>query len=248
MSTRLLYVFALCATLLAGRAAVCPASAAENAQIRFQRAAHVLQRLNPGLPWPSVTISRRIINDDATNSLLKHPDTRYVLTILARDLAAAAGRKGVPPEAAFYRAQACDMLGDPLDAAREMDQFLRTAPYRSDDYQFLVRNLYAAGQYAASRDAARRWRQRDGKCNENRLDYVWGSYCAEGRPADAAKAVETDPCQGWRSQILLAKLRLDAGEESQAENQISVLARKNPKNARAIRLFWNKLQAAAVYP
>ncbi len=245
------YFFALCLPILLFTAAVggiLPASAAESAQTRFQRAAYVLQRLYPGIAWPPVTISRRIVNDDAANALLKHPDTLYVLTALSRDLVAVDGRKGVPPEAAFYAAQTLDMLGNHARAAGAMGQYLQTAPYRPDDYLFLVRNLYAARQYEASRDAARRWEQRDGKCHETRLDYVWGSYCVEGRMGDAEKAVLTDPCKGWHGQVLLAKLRLEAGEESQADARINTLTRKHPKDRRTIRLFWNKLRAAATYP
>ncbi len=243
------FILSFSLALLGAALGVTPdALGAESAQTRFQRAAYVLQRLAPGIAWPSVTIPRRVINDDATNSLLKHPDTHYVLTTLARDLDALDGRKGVPPDAAFYTAQAYDMLNDPTRAADAMNQYTRIAPYRPDDYLFLIRNLYAARRYEATRNAARRWEQRDGKCSETRLDYVWGSYCAEGKLKDAETAVITDACQSWRGQVLLAKLRLEAGEESQADAQVNTLARKNPQNARTIRLFWNKLRAAATYP
>lgn len=248
MPNRLHVLYMLTAFLVVTGANPFTAGAAESLQTRFQRAAHVLQRINPGVLWPSVVIARRIATDDTTNSLLKHPDTHYVLVTLARELTDVTGRRGIPYEAAFYLAQAQDMLGNHQLAAQAMSQYLQTAPYRSDDFLFLVRNLYATGQYKAARESSRRWRLRDGKCNESRLDYVWGSYCAEKQFEEAAEAVKTDPCQGWHSQILLAKLRLEAGEAEAAEAQVNAQLRKNPKKSRDISLFWNKLSTAEAYP
>lgn len=226
------------------------AMAREPLAVRYLRAVHVLRQMSPGDNWPERAVPRHIRNNDATNALAMHPDKRFVLGVIVRDLSAAAA-SGKYPEAGYYAAQALAMQGNPAEAAAAMKTYIAKAPFRETDYLFLVKELYAARDYAGVRAAARQWQALDAaddSCSEDRLTYVWGSFHAAGRHRDAMEAVLSDPCASWRGQLLFARSSLALGDEQGAETRLASVLRAFPDKKREICLFWNRLAAAERFP
>lgn len=225
--------------------------AAEKMPLRYLRGVHVLQRMNPGTPWPAVSVPRQIRNHDTTSALLAHRDTTFVLESVSRDLAAAA-KTGKYPEAGYYAAQALSLLGRHAEAAEAMKLYLDKAPFREADYLFLVRELYAAADYSGTISQARIWEARshadDNLCSEERLSYIWGSLQAMRRHREAMEQVLSDPCSSWRGQVLFAKSSLDLGDAENAEARIEAVIKVFPEKRLAIEHFWDRLSAAEQYP
>ncbi len=224
------------------------AQAAESAQTRYLRAVYVLRTLAPSLSTGSLAFPRRIITDDTTNTLVQHPDKIFVLSTLARELEELTQQKKSLTDAAYYSANAYYTLGRRADAARLMSRYILTAPYRPEDHLFLVRCLYENGDYQAARTAATQWRVQNPRCDEQRLTYVWGSFRAENRTRDALDALEDSACAGWQPKVLAARSTLDAGDAEGAERAVKILARRYPKNAKAIHALWEQLREAERYP
>ncbi|MDL2210735.1 hypothetical protein LJC26_08030 [Desulfovibrio sp. OttesenSCG-928-O18] len=226
------------------------ALAREPLATRYLRAVHVLRQMNPGDHWPELGVPRRVKNNDATNALVMHPDKSFVLGAIVRDLSAATA-SGKYPEAGYYAAHALAMRDNHAEAAAAMRTYLAKAPFRDADYLFLVRELYAARDYAGVRAAALQWQSLDGSddtCSEDRLTYVWGTFHATGRHRDAMEAVLSDPCASWRGQLLFARSCLALGDEQGAEARLATVLQAFPDKNREIHLFWNRLATAARYP
>ena len=223
------------------------ASAAERPSFLFLRGVFLLRQMNPGEHWPPVAVPRSVITHDTTNALALHPDKPFVLGQIAQDLGNIKAKDNLPL-APYYAAHAYEMLGQHAKAAAEMLEYVATATYRPEDHIFLVRNFYNACKYRDVRSAAARWRTLDASCNEQRLEYLWGSYRAEDRHGDAMAAVLTDSCTTWRSQVLYEDSRRKLGNKHEAEAGIHRLAQENPSGSREIYLLWNHLAAQAVYP
>jgi hypothetical protein len=226
----------------------CPgaAPAGEDAGTRYLRAVHVLKKLDPSLSAGPVAIPGSVITDDAANSLVSHPDKIFVLTTLGRELDALA-EQGVS-DAAYYAAHAYGKLGRRSDAARAMFRYLSTAPYRAEDYLFLVRCLYGNREYEAMRAVAVTWRRNDPRCSETRLTYVWGSHMAEGDAEGSRDALRSGSCSGWRPGVLEARSILSLRGLEEAEKAIAALVRRNPKRADLIRVFWEQIRDLERYP
>lgn len=226
------------------------ARARDPLSVRYLRAAHLLRTLHPGDHWPPLAVPRRIKTADATSALAVHPDKNFVLATIARDLTAAEA-SGKYPEAGYYAAHALALREEHAGAAASMRAYLATAPFRERDYLFLVRELYAAQEYAGVREAARRWQTvagGDNACSEDRLAYVWGSFHAVARHREAMEAVLFDPCASWRGQVLFARSSLALGDEEGAEARIASAVESFPENSRDIYLLWNRLTAAERFP
>lgn len=258
----LLFALSALALLLCGQKAY----AREDAAVKFQRGVHVLRSISPGDHWPPVTVSRFVKVADSTNALLMHKDRNFVLASIATDLSSATA-SGKFPAAGYFAAHAHSMLGNHKKAAKAMRAYLfgRVAgtvnkakdetktgsDFRDMDYLFLVRELYAAGDYDGTRHAAGTWQAMeptDDVCSEERLTYVWGSYFAENRHRDAMEAVLSDPCASWRGQVFFARSCLALGDEEGAEERIESLVLFHPDKERDIRLLWNRLTAVTKYP
>lgn len=229
-----------------------PAASASREKLatRYLRAVHVLRHLYPGDHWPPVTVPRRIRTDDTTNALVKHGDASFVLGTVVPDLAAAAAG-GKFPEAHYYAAHAFARLGDHGRAANAMKNHLAKTPFKDENYRFLVKELYAAGEYTAVRDAARAWQlldAADDTCSEDRLMYVWGSLHASGQHREAMEAVLSDPCASWMGQLFFARSSLALDDEEGAEERLAAVLAAYPDKERDIHILWNKLASADKFP
>lgn len=209
-----------------------------------------MQHLYPGQMWPSVSVPRRIRTDDTTNALVKHRDTSFVLGAVVRDLTAAVSN-GKYPEAGYYAAHALSRLGDHGSAANAMKNYLAKAPFKDEDYLFLVKELYAATDYAGVRETARAWQSLDASgdsCSEDRLMYVWGSLHATGQHREAMEAVLSDPCASWMGQLFFARSSLALEDEEGAEERLAAVLAAYPDKERDIHMLWNKLASADKFP
>ncbi|CAK7048885.1 MAG: hypothetical protein DELT_00950 [Desulfovibrio sp.] len=250
--------FATVAVTVLALAALCSgesqAAAKEKLATRYLRAVHVMRHLYPGEEWPAVPVPRRIQTDDTTNALVKHRDTSFVLGTIVRDLTAVASGAtsgGKFPEAGYYAAKALSRLGDHAQAAKTMKGYLAKAPFRDEDYCFLTRELYTAGDYAGVREAARTWQSLDASddsCSEDRLMYVWGSFHAAGQNREAMEAVLSDPCASWKGQLFFARSSLAMGDEEGAEKRLEAVLQAFPDKKREIHMLWNTLASADRFP
>lgn len=252
-SRRASRLFRLCFLLLAAfLLATPPAESAtrEALSTRYLRAVHVMRHLYPGEHWPAVSVPHKIRMDDTTNALVKHQDTSFVLSTVARDLALASSR-GKFPEAGYYAAYAFSRLGDHVSAAKVLKSYIAKAPFKDADYLFLVKEIYAAKDYSGVRDAARAWQRLDtaeDACSEDRLMYVWGSFHATGRHREAMESVLADPCASWMGQLFFARSSLALDDEKGAEDRLSAVLAAYPDKERDIHLLWNRLASTETFP
>lgn len=247
---RILLLCPLLPALLLLAAPTAESASRETLSTRYLRAVHVMQHLYPGEMWPPVSVPRRIRTDDTTNALVKHLDTSFVLGAVVRDLTAAAS-SGKLPEAGYYAAHALSRLGDHASAADAMKGYIAKAPFRDDDYLFLVKELYAAADYAGVRETSRVWQSldvSDDACSEDRLMYVWGSFHASGQHREAMEAVLSDPCASWMGQLFFARSSLALDDEEGAEERLAAVLAAYPDKAREIHILWNKLASADKFP
>lgn len=246
-------LFRFCFALLA--ASLLAAPPAESAlrdtlSTRYLRAVHVMRHLYPVENWPAVSVPRNIRTDDMTNALIKHQDTSFVLSTVARDLAKASS-SGKFPEAGYYAAYAFSRLGDHAAAATVLKSYIAKAPFKGEYYLFLVKELYAAKDYTGVRNAARVWQRLDvteDSCSEDRLMYVWGSFYAVGRHRDAMESVLSDPCASWMGQLFFARSSLALDDEQGAEERLSAVLAAYPDKERDIHILWNRLTSAETFP
>ena len=226
------------------------AAVREKITLRYLRGVHVLRTMNPGDHWPVVTVPRQVRNHDTTSALLAHRDRTFVLESVARDLAAAA-KTGTWPEAGYYAAHALAYLSRHAEAAEAMKDYLAKAPFRDEDYLFLVRELYASPDYRAAIESARQWQLRDNAidaCSEERLTYVWGSLHNLGLYREAMEEVLSDPCASWRGQLFFARSGMELGDVDGALARIDATLTAYPEKNQEIHLLWNRLATSDQYP
>lgn len=222
----------------------------EKMSLRYLRGVHVLRTMNPGDHWPAVTVPRQVRNQDTTSALLAHRDRTFVLETVALDLAAAA-KTGVWPEAGYYAAHAFALLSRHAEAAKAMEKYLAKAPFRDEDYLFLVRELYATPDYKATLESARLWQIRDNNldmCSEERLTYIWGSLQNQQLYREAMEEVLSDPCASWRGQVYFAKSSLELGDAKGALARIHAVLLAFPERSQEIHTLWNRLLTSDRYP
>lgn len=226
------------------------AAAREKMSLRYLRGVHVLRTMNPGDHWPAVTVPRQVRNHDTTSALIAHRDRTFVLESVARDLSAAM-KTGTYPEAGYFAAHALAFLSRHAEAAEAMKNYLAKAPFRDEDYLFLVRELYAAPDYTAAINSARRWQLRDNNldaCSEERLTYIWGSLQNQGRYREAMEEVLSDPCASWRGQLFFAKSCMGLGDTEGALARLDAVLAAFPDKSQEIHLLWNRLVTSDRYP
>ena len=226
-------------------------AARETLSLRYFRAVHVLRFLAPGSHWPLVTIPHQAKNHDSTNALLAHPDKTFVLETISRDLEAAA-KTGKFPESGYYAAQTLATLGRHADAASAMKTYLAKAPFREENYLFLVRELHTARAHKTVIAAVRQWQILDnaaGKfCSGERLAYTWGNFQALKMHREAMEEVISDPCASWQGQIFFAKSSLDLGDTDSAYSRIASVMEAHPDKSLEIEALWDRLSMYALYP
>lgn len=226
------------------------AAAREKMSLRFQRGVHVLRHINPGEHWPDVSVPRQVRNHDTTSALLAHRDRAFVLEAVSRDLADAA-KTGKYPEAGYYAAHAFSLQGKNTEAAAAMKAYLAKAPFREQDYLFLVKALYASADYKASLAAVRQWQTRGDDtetCSEERLTYAWANLQAQRRYREAMEEVLSDPCASWQGQLFFAKSSASLGDEDGAEARLETVLEAFPDKRQEIYQLWDRLATAAHYP
>ena len=257
LPARLLTLLALMAALMGMTGPACVLTVAdaqaaprEKMSLRYLRGVHVLRTMNPGDHWPAVVVPRQVRTQDTTSALLAHRDRTFVLETIAHDLAAAA-KTGHWPEANYYAAYAFAFLSRHTEAAEAMKKYLSKAPFRDQDYFFLVRELYAMHDYKAVVESARRWQSHDNNldvCSEERLTYIWGSLQNQGLYREAMEEVLSDPCASWRGQIYFAKSSLDLGDTEGALSRVDATLRAFPERAQEMHLLWNRVVTSSQYP
>lgn len=229
---------------------LCDAAAREKMSLRFLRGVHVLRDMAPGEHWPAVTVPRQVRTHDTTSALMAHPDRTVVLDSISHDLAAAT-KTGAWPEAGYYAAHAFSLQGKHAEAAAAMKSYLAKAPFRDEDYLFLVKSLYTSADYKAAFAATREWQVNDDNqdaCSEDRLVYAWGSLQARGRYREAMEEVLSDPCASWRGQLLFARSSLGLGDADEAEARLENVLAAYPDKELPIRLLWDRLTTTQRYP
>ncbi len=211
----------------------------------FYQAAYVLTRLVPNEGWERLAIPPEISRDDEVSVLLHHQDKLFVFLHLARELDSL-DRRGMPL-AAHFAAHAYRLAGRNREAAEAMRRHIGQAPFKAADRLFLMQRLYEGKRYAAMREEARAWEALDGACREERTDYVWGSYVAQGLYQEARNSALFSTCPGWPPLLLAARARFLLGEEKEALAEVAAVSRRFPADAGRIDDFWRSLEASP-YP
>jgi hypothetical protein len=206
----------------------------------YFRAVYVLQRLGGPAALEQEDIPARVPFQDATESLLHHPDTIQVLRRVAADLAEI-GRSR--PKAPLFEAYARLALGERDRAAALLTRYVVENEYKAHYYALLSENLYALADYTSLLLICREWAERDSSCLENRGYYLWAALHNLGRYADAARSVAGQShCLGWRAGVYEAKSLLAQGHKEQAESLIARTEQRFPGELLQIRRLWVQLR------
>ncbi|MDR1359391.1 MAG: hypothetical protein LBJ82_00270, partial [Deltaproteobacteria bacterium] len=207
---------------------------------RFLRAVYLLQRLGGPAREESVDIPPRIRLADATESLAHHPDTIFVLRVLAGDLAALAA-EGLD-RARLFEAYARMGLGQPETAGKLLAEYVAERPYEERHYALLCSLLEETGDYRNMLLISTEWRDRDPVCRENRLIFTWLALCRTGRLAEARRLLERDgACLGWRQYLYAARTSLAEGRPEEADPLLDMAKNSPGASAEARELLWQGL-------
>ena len=206
----------------------------------YYRAVYVLQRLGGPAVLEQEKIPARVPYQDATESLLHHPDTIQVLRRLAADLAAANRDRS---RASLFEAYARLALGEREQATALLTRYVVENEYTARHYALLCENLYALGDYTSLLLISREWSSRDASCREDRAYYLWATLHNLGRYADAARSVQgQEDCLGWRAGVYEAKSLLADGRSDQAESLVALTGQRFPDQTLQIRRLWEQLR------
>lgn len=207
---------------------------------RYYRAVFVLQSLGGPAAREPEDIPRRVINTDATESLLHHPDKIFVLAHVAEELAKA---RGDVPKAALFEACARLGLGERREAARLLADYVVESGYDAGHYALLCEVLDELGDYSSLLMISREWRGRDPSCRADRSRLTWAALHNLGRYYQAsAYALSREECLGWQAGVYAAKSLLAASGESEAEPVIEAALRLHPQDADRILLLWSQIK------
>jgi hypothetical protein len=212
----------------------------ESPEDRFLRAAYVLQRLGGPAREEILDIPRRIRLADATESLVHHPDTVFVLNTLAGDLAGLAAEG--PDQAPLFEAYARMGLGQAKAAGKLLARYVADHPYEERHYARLCSLLEETGDYQTLLLISTEWRDRDPVCRENRLIFTWLALCRTGRLQDAGRLLERNgACLGWRQYLYAARTSLAAGRLEEADRLRNLAEDRSEASPEARELLWQRL-------
>jgi len=207
----------------------------------YYRAVYVLQRLGGPAAFEQEPVPARVPYQDATESLLHHPDTIQVLWRLAADLAAAHRDR---PKAPLFEAYARLALGEREQAAALLTRYVVENEYQARHYALLCENLYALGDFISLLLISREWAGRDVSCREDQSYYLWAALHNLGRYADAVRSVQgQEDCLGWRAGVYAAKSLLEDGHGDQAESLVILTGQRFFDQVLQIRRLWEQLKA-----
>ena len=214
-------------------------SGRQQSEDSYYRAVYVLQRLGGPAALEQENVPVRVPYQDATESLLHHPDTIQVLRRLAADLAGSSHAK-----APLFETYARLTLGEREQAAALLTRYVVENEYQAKHYALLCENLYALGDTISLLLISREWATRDTSCREDRTYYLWVALHNLGRYADAAQSVQgQEDCLGWRAGVYAARSLLAEGYSDQAASLVALTGRRFPDQALQIRRLWEQLKA-----
>lgn len=220
-------------------------TAAMEEELRFMRAAYVLQHLDANAAAEKVAILPAIKRDDTVNGLLHHTDKVFVLQHLAQELEACTQ---TVPAASLFAAYARLALGQQEEAARLLNTYVAEAPYNPNHYALLCEALSNAGEYALLYMTCLEWAERAQDCRKDRVLFLWRALMHLERPEEAAElALQGGGCLGSEAQVYAARALVGAGKEAQALALVEGAAKAAPAEREKIFLLWNRLQLSSVF-
>ena len=214
-------------------------------ELRFMRAVYVLQHIDANAAAEKIGIIPAITRDDATNGLLHHTDKVFVLQHLAQELEACTP---AVPQAALFAAYARLALGQQVEAARLLNNYVAEAPYDPNHYALLCEALSGTGDYALLYMTCLEWAERAENCRKDRALFLWRALMHLERQEEAAEmALQASPCLGSEAQVYAARALLGAGKQPQALALIESAAKAAPAERDKIYLLWSRLQNSSVF-
>ena len=165
----------------------------------FLRSVYVLRSLSANARQESLAIPRRVATTDATESLLRHPDSKLVLRQIGQDLAALRAKH---EDAALYEAYARLELGQIREASVLLESYVATAPFDARRYDLLCDSLRGLEDYLTMYIIAREWSERDSQCRARQVEAEWQALYGLGRYTEAAAlARKQATCLGWPASV-----------------------------------------------
>ena len=180
----------------------------------FLRAVYVLRSFSSHARQESLAIPKRVVTADATESLLRHHDSKLVLRQIAGDLAAIGNRH---EDAALHEAYARLELGQNREAAALLETYVGTAPFEARRYALLCKTLRGLDEWLTMYIIAKEWAERDSACRAEQVEAEWQALYGLGRYAEAAAlAGKQAPCLGWSAGVYEASAINAMGKNKEA--------------------------------
>lgn len=234
-SRALLLSFAVLAFLAVNFSARARPAFGHGEEERYYRAVYVLRRLSPAAAAEPEDIPAGIRYQDASESLLHHPDRIFVLRHVAGELAALGGTR---PKAVLYEAYARLALGQKEAAVPLLSRYVVENPYAAGHYALLCDTLYMIEDYIGLLLICREWRERDPACNAERAEKTFAALYNLERRREAGAFARAEDCLGWRGEVYDAKCLLAEGDEEGARRALEAAVQRRPEDAPHIRRLW----------
>ena len=231
--------------------AACGAFAAEGMnkaeKETFQRSVYVLRSFSHHARQESVVIPRRLASADATESLLRHHDSKLVLRQIVRDLAVLRNKH---EDAILYEAYAQLELGYTREAANLLELYVGTAPFEARRYDLLCSILRGLDEYLTMYIIAKEWSERASVCRAAQVEAEWQALYGLGRFAEAsALARKQAACLGWSAGVYEASAVNATGDGREASRLIAKAIDAFPdKEIEIIRLWTEHNRYVQVAP
>ena len=215
----------------------------EEEHYRFLRAAYVLQHIEPHTAAEQLVFPAAVKRDDTVNGLLHHTDKVFVLQHIAQELETCTATN---PAALLFAAYARLALGQQVEAARLLNQYVAEAPYSPRHYALLCEALSSAGEYALLYMTCLEWEERAQDCRKDRALFLWRALMHLERLEEAAEAaLQAIPCLGSEAQIYAARALQEAGKQPQAVAMVEGAVHAAPAEKDKIFLLWQRLQLSS---
>ena len=180
----------------------------------FLRSVYVLRSFSSHARQESLAIPRRVVTADATESLLRHHDSKLVLRQIAGDFATIGNRH---EDAALYEAYARLELGQNKEAAALLESYVGTAPFEARRYALLCKTLRGLDDWLTMYIMAKEWAERSSACRAEQVEAEWQALYGLGRFAEAAAlAGKQAPCLGWPAGVYEASAINAMGKNREA--------------------------------
>lgn len=213
--------------------------AAQKEKEAYLRAVYILRALDENARQETITIPRRVIVADETESLLRHPDSVFVLKKVRADFSLL---KNKQPEALLYESYACFALGLEHEGAELLTSYVAIAPYNAHHYTVLSRALKDLRDYTSLYIIAREWAERDAACQKERIVAEWHGLFGLGRYSDAAKVASGHhDCLGWAAGIYEAAAEQAMGNHGGAAALVNKTIAAHPQREIEITRLWTDL-------